>query len=81
MQAFGRFIVGMLRIIAIQRSPLPAYMRTPTFLYIDEFQNFISDDVENALTQLRKYGLHLVLAHQYIGQRMDLNMQKALFSS
>lgn len=81
MEAFGRFIVGMLRIIAIQRSKTPKEERTPTFLYIDEFQNFVSEDIEKALTQLRKYGLHLVLANQYVGQNIDTQLQKALFSS
>lgn len=81
MEAFGRFIVGLLRIIAIQRSSVPKESRTPTFLYIDEFQNFVSDDIEKALTQLRKYGLHLVLANQYAGQNIDTQLQKALFSA
>ncbi|EHH0751443.1 DUF87 domain-containing protein [Vibrio vulnificus] len=81
MEAFGRFIVGMLRILAIQRSTISKENRIPTFLYIDEFQNFISDDIEKALTQLRKYGLYLVLANQYAGQKIDTALQKALFSS
>lgn len=81
MEAFGRFIVGMLRIIAIQRSKTPKEERTPTFLYVDEFQNFISEDIEKALTGLRKYGLHLVLANQYAGQNIDTQLQKALFGS
>lgn len=81
MEAFGRFVVGMLRIIAIQRSKIPIENRTSTFFYIDEFQNFVSEDIEKALTQLRKYGLHLVLANQYVGQNIDTSLQKALFSS
>lgn len=81
MEAFGRFIVGMLRIIAVQRSGTPKEERTPTFLYVDEFQNFISEDIEKALTGLRKYGLHLVLANQYVGQNIDAQLQKALFGS
>lgn len=41
-QAYGRFIVGMLRIIALQRSQMPKSKRVPTLLFIDELQNFIS---------------------------------------
>lgn len=81
MEAFGRFIVGLLRILAIQRSGTSKKSRTPTFLYVDEFQNFISDDIEKALTELRKYGLHLVFANQYAGQNIDTQLQKALFST
>lgn len=65
-QSYGRFIVGLLRIIAFQRSAIPHYLRTPIFLFIDEFQNFISEDIEKALTQLRKYKLYLILSNQYV---------------
>jgi len=80
-QSYGRFIVGMLRILAFQRSSIPKEFRTPTYLFIDEFQNFVSDDIEKALTQLRKYGLHLILANQYVGQVASPALQKALFSA
>ncbi|MGI1672024.1 MAG: type IV secretory system conjugative DNA transfer family protein [Neptuniibacter sp.] len=66
MEAFGRFVVAMLRIIALKRSKISGYKRTPTYLIIDEFQNFVSEDLEKALTQLRKYRLYLVLASQYV---------------
>ncbi|MBF0264128.1 MAG: TraM recognition domain-containing protein [Gammaproteobacteria bacterium] len=81
MQSYGRFIVGLLRIIAFQRSNIPAPFRTPTYLFIDEFQNFVTDDIEKGLTQLRKYGLHLILAHQYTGQQISYTLQKALYAS
>jgi type IV secretory pathway VirB4 component len=71
----------MLRIIAFQRSNIPPEFRVPTYLFIDEFQNFISADIEKGLTQLRKYGLHLILANQYIGQVSSPALQKALFSA
>lgn len=64
MQSYGRFIVGLLRIIAFQRSHIPQEFRTPTYLFIDEFQNFETEDIEKGLTQLRKYGLHLILANK-----------------
>jgi len=80
-QSYWRFIVGLLRIIAFQRSSLPHRIRMPTYLFIDEFQNFISDDIEKALTQLRKYGLHMILSNQYVGQEVSTSLQKALFSS
>ena len=71
----------MLRIIAFQRSNIPQEFRVPTYLFIDEFQNFLSEDIEKALTQLRKYGLHLILANQYVGQIPSPALQKALFST
>src|SRR5437762_13095385 len=38
------------------------------FLYIDEFQNFITDSIATILSEARKYKLNLVMAHQYLGQ-------------
>lgn len=80
-QAYGRFIVGLLRIIALQRTNIAVHKRVPILLFIDEFQNFISSDIEKALTQLRKYGLHLMLANQYVWQQISSALQKTLFAS
>ena len=80
-QAYGRFIVGLLRIIALQRTNIAVHKRVPILLFIDEFQNFISSNIEKALTQLRKYGLHLILANQYVWQQISTALQKTLFAS
>ena len=40
----------------------------PFYLYIDEFQNFMGLDIASGLDQLRKFGLHFILAHQRLGQ-------------
>lgn len=42
----------------------------PTFLYLDEFQNFMHLPVSFAdmTAQARSFGLSMVLAHQYLGQ-------------
>ena len=37
-------------------------------LYLDEFQEYITDDVAAMLEQVRKGGLHMVLAHQHLAQ-------------
>lgn len=37
-------------------------------LIIDEFQNFLTGDIATSLEEARKYGLHLTLAHQTLGQ-------------
>lgn len=83
MEAYGRFIVGMLRIIGLQRQNLPkGQYKVPALTYIDEFHHFVSPDIETALTGLRKYGIHFTLCHQFIGQGdIDTALQKALFST
>lgn len=77
-EAYWRFIVALLRVIALKRANKVQSKRVPTYLFIDEFHNFISPDLEKALTQLRKYKLYLVLASQYIWQCWDKYLQKAL---
>jgi hypothetical protein len=42
-------------------------------LYIDEFQNYITDSIESILSEARKYRLSLNLAHQYINQLVEGN--------
>lgn len=42
--------------------------RPPFHLFIDEFHNFATQSFATALSELRKYHLHLYLAHQYLDQ-------------
>lgn len=40
--------------------------RKPTFLFVDECQNFISPSINDILEQSRKYGLHIIMANQSV---------------
>ncbi|MEM4485882.1 MAG: ATP-binding protein [Zestosphaera sp.] len=53
--------------------------RTPVFLVIDEFQ-FVADlpIIDTILSEARKYGLHLIMAHQHTGQIPQNLMQSIL---
>lgn len=51
----------------------------PYYLYLDEFQNFVSVDLADMLDQVRKFGLYMVLAHQRFGQ-IDENIIEAALS-
>ncbi|MEM1694697.1 MAG: ATP-binding protein, partial [Ignisphaera sp.] len=53
--------------------------RTPVFLIIDEFQ-FVADlpVIDTVLSEARKYGLHLVIAHQHTGQIPQTLLQSIL---
>ena len=39
-----------------------------TCLFVDEFQNFVTPSIAHILTEARKFGLHLVMANQYLEQ-------------
>jgi hypothetical protein len=52
----------------MSRATLPAETRRPFFLYIDEFQAFTTESMANMISELRKYGVALTLAHQHLFQ-------------
>lgn len=52
----------------LQRSMLPEQERRPVNIYVDEFQNFVSDNVASMLSEARKFGLRLTLANQTLTQ-------------
>jgi len=64
----GTLVVSKLNQIATSRQNMAAADRSPFYLYIDEFHNFVSLAFPDILSEARKYGLHLILAHQYIAQ-------------
>lgn len=64
----GMMIVSQIRLAAFRRAKQLEKDRVPHFLYIDEFQNFVTPAIESILSEARKYKLWLILAHQYIGQ-------------
>ena len=47
---------------------MPIGDRRPFFLYVDEFQTFTTLAFVNMMSELRKYGLGLMLAHQHFHQ-------------
>jgi len=64
----GLIIVSKIQMAALRRQRIPKDERRDFFLYIDEFQNYITDSIESILSEARKYRLSLNLAHQYIAQ-------------
>lgn len=80
-QVFGRLLVAMVKSIGFRRESIRQSERPETYVFIDEFQNFVGDSIEEVLTETRKYGLHLILAHQLLGQRMSAKLQKAILSN
>lgn len=61
----GRLMVNNLLARAYER---PAERSRPFYLYIDEAHLFMSSNIPQILAEMRKYGLHLILAHQNLGQ-------------
>jgi len=76
----GSLIVSKLFLTAMSRSDTPQSQRKPYTVYIDEFQSFASDNFAHTLSEMRKFGLHLVLAHQYLAQ-LPLQLKSAVFGN
>ncbi|MBU1700305.1 MAG: type IV secretion system DNA-binding domain-containing protein [Candidatus Eisenbacteria bacterium] len=64
----GTLLVSKLQQTAMSRQELAEAGRRPFYLYIDEFQNFITPTMEQILSGARKYRLGLILAHQDLRQ-------------
>jgi hypothetical protein len=64
----GSLLMAKIQLAAFSRSDLPPNRRTPFYLYIDEFQNFATESFAVILSEARKYGLSLILAHQTLAQ-------------
>jgi len=75
-QIFGRFFIALIAQAAQERATLPEGKRLPTFVYIDEAQDYFDRNIGLILAQARKYNVGMVLAHQYLGQ-LDPKLQDA----
>ncbi len=70
-QLLGLIFVNKVNMAALARADMPQDQRKRFYLYVDEFQNFITDAFATILSEARKYELGLIMAHQYIGQLVD----------
>jgi hypothetical protein len=73
----GTLLVSKIQQAAMARQQREATTRNPFYLYIDEFQNFITPSMASILSGARKYGLGLVLAHQELRQLWNRDTEVA----
>jgi hypothetical protein len=64
----GLIIVSKIQMAALSRADQPEDERRDFYLYVDEFQNFITDAFSSILSEARKYKLNLIIAHQFLAQ-------------
>jgi len=74
----GAFIVAQIQQAAFAREKEST--RKPFYLYLDEFQNYTTDNISDILSESRKYQLSMVLAHQYLKQ-LDDRIQAAILNT
>ncbi|MDP6561593.1 MAG: type IV secretion system DNA-binding domain-containing protein [Candidatus Peribacteraceae bacterium] len=67
-QLLGLIFVNKINMAAMSRADMAKDERRRFYLYVDEFQNFVTDAFATILSEARKYELGLIMAHQFIGQ-------------
>ncbi len=76
----GGLIVSTIGLAAFSRAEAEPSTRRPFFLYLDEFHSFTTLMLANMMSELRKYGVGLVLAHQYLHQ-LDPDIRHAVLGN
>jgi hypothetical protein len=77
----GLIMIGKLQMAAMSRAESSDLSQFPPFyVYLDEFQNVVTDSISAILSEARKYKLSLNMTHQYLGQ-LDDGIRGAVFGN
>jgi hypothetical protein len=76
----GSFLVSLCRLAAMQRADTPEEHRRDFLLVCDEFHNFVTFSFADALSEVRKYHLGLLLANQY-GTQIRPEIRDAVYGN
>ena len=76
----GAMLVSKAGLAALSRTDIPEEDRRDFFVYLDEFQSFTTLSLANMLSELRKYRVGMILAHQYLSQ-LDLQVRDAIIGN
>ncbi len=76
----GLVLIPKILIAAMSRQDTPEPNRKDFYLYVDEFQNFATQDFAVIMSEARKYHLNLIVGNQFISQ-MDDEIKNAVFGN
>ena len=76
----GLVLIPKILMAAMSRQDTPEEQRRDFYLYVDEFQNFATQDFAVIMSEARKYHLNLIVANQFISQ-MDDEVKNAVFGN
>jgi hypothetical protein len=76
----GLILVPKILTAAMGRQNIPIEQRKDFYLYVDEFQNFATEDFAVILSEARKYRLNLIVANQFIAQ-IEEDVKNAVFGN
>ena len=76
----GALLVSQLGLTALSRANVPEEERRDFYVYLDEFPSYTTQSLVTMLSELRKYRLNLILAHQFLSQ-LDLPVRDAILGN
>lgn len=76
----GAMFITKIYQTAMGRAGSDKESRRNFFLYVDEFQNFATETFSEILSEARKYGLGMIVAHQFVKQ-IPKDISDALFGN
>jgi type IV secretory pathway TraG/TraD family ATPase VirD4 len=79
-QMLGLILMTKLQWAVLERAKLPTDQRPAFYLYVDEFQNLLTDAFISMLSESRKYALAVHLTNQYIAQLPE-NIRNAILGN
>jgi hypothetical protein len=65
---FGRIFISLVLQAVLERAAIPEGKRRPTFLIVDEAAAYFDSNIDDFLTEARKYKCGCVFAHQFLDQ-------------
>ena len=65
---FGRIFISLVLQAVLERAAIPEWQRKPAFLIVDEAAAYFDSNIDDLLTEARKYKLGCVFAHQFLDQ-------------
>ncbi len=76
----GSLLLTSLAAAAFSRIDTPEESRPYFFVYLDEFQNYTNLSLVEMLSELRKFKIGIIMAHQYISQ-LDTKIRDAVLGN
>lgn len=76
----GSLLVTGVQLATYARADVPERERRPFVLIVDEFASFMTESFAELLSEARKYGLALVLAHQHLTQ-LDESLRASILGN
>lgn len=76
----GSLLLNSLSAAGFHRSSIDEDDRKPFFIYLDEFHNFTTLSLVNMFSELRKFKIGFVVAHQYLNQ-LSVKIKEAVLGN